>query len=318
MRQVEIKPFSAVKFPSVLGKGYHQKQYLSPSKYIPVHPGTGLFQIKQVQDSTKSKDVFVRKEVFKVKTSDMASLREEGGVWINATIDDFWKNVGDGVEFFYPIADGALSRMVRDIPCLLREIIRLHGIIGRVRRSKKQLEGITTPYIYYGFPYSSFGIHTEDMNYYSVNWVHYGYPKIFWTIRPDQYDKAIAHLRSELIRIKKLHLMCDAKGNFCPDFVMHNDLMPTPEFFLRKGIAVYQTVVWPGQMILLAPKTLHWGFNTGYNIAEAVNFVSYDCFITWKTANPGAVSLTLTLPFHRVTSGCTSFETFMYIMLPSP
>ncbi len=47
-----------------------------------------------------------------------------------------------------------------------------------------QLAGITKPYLYFGMWKAMFGWHVEDMNLFSINYLHFGEPKQWYVIPP--------------------------------------------------------------------------------------------------------------------------------------
>jgi len=60
----------------------------------------------------------------------------------------------------------------------------------------------------------------------------------------------------------------------CPNFLRHKTKLFSPEFLKRQGVQ-YQTVVQlPGEFVIPMPGAYHFGFNHGYNIAEATNFAT--------------------------------------------
>ena len=55
--------------------------------------------------------------------------------------------------------------------------------------NKKNLKGITTPYLYIGGFRTTFAWHVEDYNLASINYMHYGAPKVWYTIARKDYKK---------------------------------------------------------------------------------------------------------------------------------
>lgn len=66
----------------------------------------------------------------------------------------------------------------KGIPWNLAEIksALLYGLKGQ------RILGVTTPYLYVGSWRSMFGWHKEDMDLYSINFLHTGHPKFWYSI----------------------------------------------------------------------------------------------------------------------------------------
>ncbi len=60
---------------------------------------------------------------------------------------------------------------------------------------KFEIKGVTEPYLYFGTWKSHFGWHKEDLDLYSVNFLHHGAPK-YW------YSIDLCHNETEFGRIR--------------------------------------------------------------------------------------------------------------------
>lgn len=117
----------------------------------------------------------------------------------NDSVDrSFWKNV----KFDYPMygADmsGSLFKSFKNPP----EVWNPNSLpsilnVVRTRRSfisthlvqlgaTQNLPGITTPYLYFGMWKAMFAWHVEDMNLFSINYLHFGEPKSWYSVAPGE------------------------------------------------------------------------------------------------------------------------------------
>jgi jumonji domain-containing protein 2 len=123
------------------------------------------------------------------------------------------------------------------------------------------LPGITRPMMYVGMWRSFFPFHTEDMYLFSMSFLHHGAPKHWYGVRP-----------GALHRLESL-----ARGSWpeerCPEFMRHKTKMISPTRLAQGGIPFVRAIQRPGQIMVTWPGAYHGGFNSGFNIAEAVNFV---------------------------------------------
>jgi len=126
--------------------------------------------------------------------------------------------------------------------------------------------GITVPWLYFGMTMSAFCWHVEDHSFYSVNYHHFGAPKVWYSI-PATHSKQF----EEVMHRRLPHLFQSQ-----PDLLHSLVTILSPKILQDEGIPVYRVEQHPRSYIITFPYAYHAGFNTGFNCAEAVNFAPID------------------------------------------
>ncbi|KAJ6301177.1 hypothetical protein OIU77_015481 [Salix suchowensis] len=139
------------------------------------------------------------------------------------------------------------------------------------------VSGVLVPWLYVGTCFSSFCWHVEDHHLYSLNYLHWGDPKIWYGV-PESHASNLE----------------DAMRKHLPDlFEEQPDLLHalvtqlSPSVLKAEGVPVYRVVQQPGEFVLTFPRAYHSGFNCGFNCAEAVNVAPVD----WLAHGQHAVEL---------------------------
>lgn len=102
------------------------------------------------------------------------------------------------------------------------------------------------------------------MDLYSINYIHFGAPKQWYSINQRDSEKFEAVMRSNFPN--------DHKG--CPQFMRHKTFLASPSALESKGIKVNRLVHHEGEFVITFPFGYHSGYNLGYNCAESVNFAT--------------------------------------------
>lgn len=127
-----------------------------------------------------------------------------------------------------------------------------------------QLGGIHTPFTYFGSHMSYFGLHLEEANLNSINFLHAGERKI-WYFIPESENVKLENLANDVGRMV---------NTTCVNFIRHKSLMIPPAVLRQHGIKFGRVVQRPNEYILSFSGGYHAGFNCGLNQAEAINFGS--------------------------------------------
>lgn len=129
-----------------------------------------------------------------------------------------------------------------------------------------KIPGVNSAYLYCGMWKSTFAWHLEDMDLYSINYIHFGAPKLWYSISQEDKDKFF-------------QLMCDIwpeEFKNCREFLRHKTFHVSPSLLRSHGIQVNRLIHYEHEFVLTFPYGYHAGFNFGYNCAESVNFATKD------------------------------------------
>lgn len=126
------------------------------------------------------------------------------------------------------------------------------------------ITGVMVPWLYVGSCMSAFCWHVEDHALYSVNYLHVGSPKVWYAV-PAKATTALEEAMKDALP----HLF-EASPNLMHQLVT----MLSPNELLKRGVPVYKVLHEAGSFVVTMPNAYHSGFNTGFNVAEAVNFAA--------------------------------------------
>ncbi|KAI3323976.1 hypothetical protein HD806DRAFT_496114 [Xylariaceae sp. AK1471] len=126
-----------------------------------------------------------------------------------------------------------------------------------------RVPGVNTAYLYLGMWKATFAWHLEDVDLYSINYLHFGAPKQWYSISQGDARRFEAAMKSIW--------PTDAKA--CDQFLRHKAFLISPNHLQQYfNIKVNKCVSYPGEFVVTYPYGYHSGYNLGYNCAEAVNF----------------------------------------------
>ncbi|CAH1979501.1 unnamed protein product [Acanthoscelides obtectus] len=171
----------------------------------------------------------------------------------------YWKNI----TYVAPIYGADVSGSLTDDDVNEWNINRLGTILDYVNEDYGiSIEGVNTAYLYFGMWKTTFAWHTEDMDLYSINYLHFGAPKTWYSIPPE-------HGR----RLERL-----ANGFFpgsyktCQAFLRHKMTLISPQILKQYSIPYNKITQEAGEIMITFPYGYHAGFNHGFNCAESTNF----------------------------------------------
>ncbi|GMG99575.1 hypothetical protein Nepgr_001415 [Nepenthes gracilis] len=148
----------------------------------------------------------------------------------------------------------------------LNNLSRLPGSV--LSYESADISGVQVPWLYIGMCFSSFCWHVEDHHLYSLNYMHFGAPKMWYGVPGSDAIKLEEAMRKHLPELFEEQ----------PDLLHKLVTQLSPALLKSEGVPVYRCIQNPGEFVLTFPRAYHSGFNCGFNCAEAVNVAPLDWF----------------------------------------
>uniref|UniRef100_A0A8C6PKN8 [histone H3]-trimethyl-L-lysine(9) demethylase n=1 Tax=Nothobranchius furzeri TaxID=105023 RepID=A0A8C6PKN8_NOTFU len=173
----------------------------------------------------------------------------------------YWKNL----TFVSPIYGADVSGSLYDEVVDSWNIGHLNSILDVIEEDcGVSIQGVNTPYLYFGMWKTTFSWHTEDMDLYSINYLHFGEPKSWYAIPPEHGKR--------LERLATGFFPNSFKG--CEAFLRHKMTLISPFILKKYGIPFDKITQEAGEFMITFPYGYHAGFNHGFNCAESTNFAT--------------------------------------------
>ncbi|XP_034748453.1 lysine-specific demethylase 4C isoform X10 [Etheostoma cragini] len=173
----------------------------------------------------------------------------------------YWKNL----TFVSPIYGADVSGSLYDEDVDEWNIGHLNSILDVIEEDcGVSIQGVNTPYLYFGMWKTTFSWHTEDMDLYSINYLHFGEPKSWYAIPPEHGKR--------LERLATGFFPNSFKG--CEAFLRHKMTLISPSILKKYGIPFDKITQEAGEFMITFPYGYHAGFNHGFNCAESTNFAT--------------------------------------------
>ncbi|XP_055486030.1 lysine-specific demethylase 4C isoform X1 [Psammomys obesus] len=135
----------------------------------------------------------------------------------------YWKNL----TFVAPIYGADINGSIYDEGVDEWNIARLNTVLDVVEEECGiSIEGVNTPYLYFGMWKTTFAWHTEDMDLYSINYLHFGEPKSWYAIPPEHGKR--------LERLAQGFFPSSSQG--CDAFLRHKMTLISPSVLKKYGI----------------------------------------------------------------------------------
>jgi hypothetical protein len=174
--------------------------------------------------------------------------------------ENYWKTINFGMPMYGADMPGSLFDN-RTKEWNVAHLDNLLDVLGQ------KVPGVNTAYLYLGMWKASFAWHLEDVDLYSINYIHFGAPKQWYSISQADARKFEAAMRTIFPQDYK----------HCDQFLRHKTYLISPEKLKTQfGIKVNKLVHYEGEFVITYPYGYHSGYNIGYNCAESVNFATHD------------------------------------------
>ncbi|XP_074659174.1 uncharacterized protein LOC141911951 [Tubulanus polymorphus] len=174
---------------------------------------------------------------------------------------NYWKNI----TYNSPIYGADLSGSLYDTDQNIWNINKLGTILDLVQDNYGvKIEGVNTAYLYFGMWKATFPWHTEDMDLYSINYLHFGAPKSWYAI-PPEHGKRFERLAAGFF---------PTSAKTCSAFLRHKMSIISPSILKQYSIPFNKITQYENEFMITFPFGYHSGYNHGFNCAESTNFAT--------------------------------------------
>ncbi|ODV62417.1 JmjC-domain-containing protein [Ascoidea rubescens DSM 1968] len=235
-------------------KREYQKNYLPPISRSQRNSNTKKVTKKVTKNKNKNENAIQNLSNYNIDTSEFDDEK------LDFLENNYWKSLSYGGNPMYgadcpgslfPSPDKFNTWNISNLPNFLNYL-------------DSTLSGINDPYLYAGLWKSTFSWHLEDQDLYSINYIHFGAPKQWYSI-PQDHQESFYNLMKELYPIEY---------KSCKEFLRHKTFLVSPTLLRKKNIPVNKVRHYEKEFIITYPYGYHSGFNYGYNLAESVNFAT--------------------------------------------
>lgn len=214
----------------------------------------GLFQ----QINIQKKAMTVKQFSVMAKSAKYCTPRHSGNDDLERK---YWKNV----TYVAPIYGADVNGSITDPDVNEWNINRLGTILDYVNTDYGiEIDGVNTAYLYFGMWKTTFAWHTEDMDLYSINYLHFGDPKTWYAI-PPEHGKRFERIAAGFF---------PTSAKTCQAFLRHKMTLISPQILKQYSVPYNKITQEAGEFMITFPYGYHAGFNHGFNCAESTNFAA--------------------------------------------
>jgi jumonji domain-containing protein 2 len=245
--------------------GWYNRKYNLDSLHVPIDTPIkqyvtgqrGAYHLTSLEvKSTTVKDFHVKA----MKDTNISTCPAE-------TERNFWKLLGKGEPPMYgaDIEGSLFCGEEHEATYAGRRGWTLNrSLSDMLRLLPSSIPGVNTTMLYVGMWRAMFAFHVEDLDLYSINYLHAGAPKSWYSIQPGR------RLRFEALA--EGHFASDLRE--CKEYLRHKTKLFSPTRMRESGLQFDTVVQRAGEFVVTFPGAYHAGFNHGFNLAEATNFAT--------------------------------------------
>lgn len=250
-------------------------QVIPPKEYVPRKKGYCIGDIDIVIPAPINQvvsgkqgiytQINVQKRALTVKQFRDLALSERYMTPLHFDYEDlerkYWKNV----TYISPLYGADVAGTLTDPDVKSWNINHLGTILDYVNKDYGiSIAGVNTAYLYFGMWKTSFAWHTEDMDLYSINYLHFGAPKTWYAV-PPQYGRKLERLANRIFQ---------ENSQQCAAHLRHKMTLISPQVLRQNQVPFNKITQEAGEMMITFPFGYHAGFNHGFNCAESTNFAA--------------------------------------------